>query len=87
MYLLIRYPAGVVIEGVILAKAKNRMRVAAAGFPDTLELKCSGSQWFTSAHEPVEFDFLLSNTNTTESADSSKSTCIAAVAGHAMPQN
>ena len=87
MYVLIRYPAGVVVEGVILAKAKNRMRVAAAGFPDTFELKRSGSQWFTSAHEPVEFDFLLSNTNTTESADSSRSTCIAAVAGYALPQN
>ena len=48
MYLLIRYPVGAIVEGVVLAHQKNRMRVAAAGFPDTIELRRSGNQWYTS---------------------------------------
>jgi hypothetical protein len=52
------------VEGVVLAKGRNRMRIAAAGFPDAVELKRSGSQWFTAPTEirqPVEFDFLMSD--------------------------
>ena len=59
MYLLIRYPVGAIVEGVVLAHQKNRMRVAAAGFPDTIELRRSGDQWYTSTHEPVEFDLFI----------------------------
>ncbi len=60
MYMLIRYPAGIIIEAVVLARGRNRMRVAAAGFPDALELKRSGLQWVTANRQPVEFDFLMS---------------------------
>jgi hypothetical protein len=59
MYMLIRYPVGIIVEAVVLAKGRDRMRVAAAGFPDTIELRRSGSQWFTSAREPIEFEFLM----------------------------
>ena len=34
MYLLIRHPAGIIVEAVMLANRKNRMRVIAADFPD-----------------------------------------------------
>jgi hypothetical protein len=60
MYLLIRYPVGTIVEGVVLAHRKNRMRVAAAGFSDIIELRRSGAEWFTSTRQPVEFDFLMS---------------------------
>jgi len=59
MYTLIRYPVGVIIEAVVLARGKNRMRLAAAGFPDVIELKCSGSQWFAATRQPVEVDFVM----------------------------
>src|SRR5580704_17515704 len=59
MYVLMRYSVGVVVEGVILALRRNRMRIAAAGFADTLELQRSGAQWFAGS-EPVELDFLMS---------------------------
>jgi hypothetical protein len=59
MYLLIRYPVGIIVEAVVLATGKNRMRAAAAGFPDTIELRRSGAQWFSETNEPVEFDFLM----------------------------
>ena len=62
MYLLVRYPVGVIVEAVVLAKGRNRMRAShAAGFPDVIELKRSGSQWFTATRQPVELDFLMSD--------------------------
>jgi hypothetical protein len=72
MYLLIRYPAGIIIESVVLAKGRNRIRVAAPGFPDTIELRRSGPQWFTATRQPVEFDFLMPTTHTGESVSSSR---------------
>jgi hypothetical protein len=60
MYLLIRYPAGVVIEGVVLATGKNRLRVVSPGFPDTLELKRSGKNWILAGRYRVELEFLMS---------------------------
>jgi hypothetical protein len=68
MYMLIRYPVGVIVEAVVLAMGRNRMRVVAAGFPDTIELKRTGSQWFTATWQPVEFDFLMSSARQTSSA-------------------
>ena len=60
MYALIEYPAGVVVEAVVLAMGWYRMRVVAAGFPDTLELRRCGPDWLTEAGEKVTFQFLLS---------------------------
>jgi hypothetical protein len=85
MYMLIRYPVGVIVEAVVLAKGRNRMRVAAAGFPDTIELRRSGPQWFTATRQPVEFDFLMSN-HQGESASSSRPVCVARAAGAAAIQ-
>ena len=65
MYLLIRYPAGVVIEGVVLATGKNRLRVVSPGFPDTLELKRSGEHWILAGRYRVELEFLMSRRSDT----------------------
>jgi hypothetical protein len=86
MYLLIRYPVGIIVEGVVLAKGKNRMRVAAAGFPDTIELKRSGEQWLTEASQPVEFDFLMSNAQPGESVSSPRPAALALAARPATIQ-
>jgi hypothetical protein len=61
MYLFIRYPGGIIVEGVVLAKGPNRLRVAVAGFPDAVDLKRVGAVWATSRREEVEIDFLMSN--------------------------
>jgi hypothetical protein len=71
VYLRIRLSDGIIVEGVLLAQRKNRMRVVVAGFPDTIELKGSGSQWFTASDQPVEFDFLMSCTYQGESGSAS----------------
>ena len=86
MYLLIRYPFGIVVESVVLAKGRNRMRVAAAGFPDTIEFRRSGSQWFTATRQPVEFDFLMPNTHPGESVSSSRPARSAQAAGSTAVQ-
>lgn len=84
MYLLIRYPVGIIVEAVVLATGKNRMRIAASGLPDTIELRRAGSQWFTTGHQPVEFDFILSNTNRGERVCSSELAEVARAAGSAI---
>ena len=61
MYLLIRYPGGIIVEAVVLAKGSNRLRVAVAGFPETIELRRADALWSTESGEPVEFDFLMSD--------------------------
>jgi hypothetical protein len=71
MYMFIRCPAGIIVEAVVLAKGRNRMRVAAAGSADTIELRRSGSQWFTATRQLVEFDFLMSNARPGEGVCSS----------------
>jgi hypothetical protein len=81
MYLLIRYPVGAIVEGVVLAHQKNRMRVAAAGFPDAIELRHSGNQWYASSHEPVEFDFLMSTAPQAEPLSSARPACVASASG------
>jgi hypothetical protein len=60
MYALIEYPAGVMVEAVVLAMDPKRARIAAAGFPDTLALRRSGPHWLTETGQKVTFEFLLS---------------------------
>ena len=84
MYMLIRYPVGAIVEGVVLAHQKNRMRVAAAGFPDTIELRRSGNQWHTSDRQPVEFDFLMSTTYQAESLSAATPARVASAAGSSL---
>jgi hypothetical protein len=86
MYLLIRYPVGIIVEGVILAKGRNRMRVAAAGFPDAIELRRTGSQWFAETSQPVEFDFCMSNAPRGEKVSVIRPTSVAWAARAAATQ-
>jgi len=60
MYVLFRYPVGVIVEGVVLANGRNRMRIAAPGFADIIELKRSGSSWIGADRECVEIEFIMS---------------------------
>ncbi len=86
MYLLIRFPVGIIVEAVVLAMGRNRMRVAAEGFPDTIELRRSGSQWQIASRQRVEFDFLMSNFNHEQPVSSSKSASLAMAAESAPIQ-
>jgi hypothetical protein len=66
MYIWISYPAGVVIEGVIVSFARNRMRVVAPGMLDALELRRAGKKWFTESGEAVQIEFLADFSTTSE---------------------
>ena len=83
MYMLIRYPIGIIVEAVALVKGRNRMRVAVADFPDAIELRRSGTQWFTATREPVEFDFLMSTAHFRTGVSSPKPALVARAAGAA----
>jgi hypothetical protein len=84
--MFMRYPNGTIVEGVVLAQGRNRMRVAAAGFPDALELRRSGAQWVTASGEPVEFDFLMSYASQSQGAMSAMPHCLVSAAGEATVQ-
>jgi hypothetical protein len=43
----------------VLASGRNRMRIAARGFADTIELKRSGPDWITADRERVEIEFIM----------------------------
>jgi hypothetical protein len=58
MYTLIEYPAGVIVEAVVLSMEPNRLRVAAAGFSDVLEFTRSGLGWVTEEGRKIEVGFL-----------------------------
>ena len=81
MYMLISYPVGIIVEALVLVKGRNHMRVAAAGFPDTIELRRAGTQWFTETRQPVEFDFLMSNVHVCESDFCSRAAGVAQAGG------
>ena len=59
-YTLISYPAGVVIEGVIVSRTRNKMRVLAPGIADALELKRSGNDWLENGKK-VELEFIATD--------------------------
>ena len=79
MYLLIRYPGGIIVEGLVLAKGHDRLRVVVSGFPDTVELNRAGAAWSTCRQEVVEIDFLMSDQQQTQTLPSSVAECTAAV--------
>ena len=60
MYVLMRYAAGITLEGLALAAGKNRLRVVARGFSDAIELTRSGSQWLDPDGLSMELDILMS---------------------------
>ena len=60
MYTLISFAGAVLVEGLVLSRTANRMRILVSGMKDTLELKRTGENWFTEKGEGVEFCFLAS---------------------------
>jgi len=78
MYLLIRYPGGIIVEGVVLAKGEDRLRVVVAGLSDTVELKRVGATWSTCRREIVEIDFLMSDQRQSQTLPATVAGCTAA---------
>lgn len=58
MHTLLRYPAGVIVEGIIVRQTRTRMRVLAPGFTDVLELKHVHEGWIAENGDRFEFDFI-----------------------------
>jgi hypothetical protein len=58
--MLIRYPSGEVLEGVMLSIQGAIMRVAIKGSDDVTEYQLLNGAWVSEDCEPVTFDFSLS---------------------------
>jgi len=67
MFALIEYPAGNIIEAVVLHMDDRRARLVAAGRSDAWELKKSGQDWLNEAGEKIAFEFLLSDAPSNDS--------------------
>jgi hypothetical protein len=76
MYTLIRYCGGVIVEGVVLARGQNHLRVAVPGFPEVVELNRTGALWSADSGESVEFDFFMKDRKEVEAPSRSK--CVGA---------
>ena len=67
MYSLIGFSNEEVVEAVVLKASRNRMRVALAGFADSVELTRDGEGWLLETGERVTLEFLLSDAPMTAS--------------------
>ena len=79
MYLLIGYAGGIIVEGVVLAKGADRLRVAASAVAETLELRRTGALWSTDDGEEVEFHFVMCDKCQAERVSSSTAAYTATV--------
>jgi hypothetical protein len=77
MYLLIGYANGSIVDGVVLAKGRNRLRVAASGLPETIELNRTGALWSTDDGEQIEFYFVMCDKRQAERVSLAAATCSA----------
>jgi len=61
MYALIRLNYGSTMEAVVLANLHSRMRLAAPGVDDVVELQLRGLDWVDEHNHPVQFEFLTAD--------------------------
>jgi hypothetical protein len=61
MQLLLLYPTGRRVEGVVLSASRHRMRVAVRDRNETIELRLADGQWLADDGDPVEFDAITAD--------------------------
>jgi hypothetical protein len=64
MSILLLYPTGHIIEGLLLAASRDRMRVAVPDRTDTVEFQLAGSQWLSEEGDLVEMQAILTDGRT-----------------------
>ena len=60
MHIIISYPTGLRIEGVLLSASHDRMRVIVPHDKETLELRLVAGCWETETGEAIEVESILS---------------------------
>ena len=58
MHILISYPAGIMVEGLLVRQTAGSMRILAPGLKDPLELHHDGESWATERGERVEVELI-----------------------------
>jgi hypothetical protein len=69
MYTVIRQHNGSIVEAVVLDLTRSRIRLAAVGADDVVELRRCGADWLDQRNEPVQFGFLLRDGGGSESPE------------------
>jgi len=59
MYTVIRRHDGSIVEAIALDITRSRIRLAADGRDDAIELRRCGLDWLDERNEPVQFGFLM----------------------------
>ena len=65
MLMIVRYPSGRRVEGILLAASSDRMRIVVARLNETLELRLEQGQWTSEDGDPIEIDGCLTDGSTT----------------------
>jgi hypothetical protein len=60
MHIIISYPTGLRVEGVLLSASHDRMRIILPREKETLELRLAAGCWESETGEAVEVESILS---------------------------
>jgi hypothetical protein len=61
MHLILRYPSGRLVDGILLAAGPDRLRVVVRRLNETMELVLTEGQWTTDRGDRVEVEGWLSD--------------------------
>ena len=64
MYMILRFPSGRQIDGILLAASRDRMRIVSRRINETLELRRIEGKWFSDRGERVEIESWLADGQT-----------------------
>jgi hypothetical protein len=56
MHLILRYPSGRRVDGILLAAGPDRLRIVVRRVNETMELRLREGQWLSEREDPIEVD-------------------------------
>jgi hypothetical protein len=63
MHLILRYPSGRLVDGLLLAVGSDRMRIVVRRFNETMELRLAEDHWVSERGERIEVEGWLTDTD------------------------
>lgn len=63
MHMILRYPSGRRVDGILLAASADRMRIVVRRVNETIELRLTEGQWISEGRDRVEMDGWISDGN------------------------
>ena len=63
MHLILRYPSGRLVDGILLATGSDRLRITVRRLNETIELRLEQGQWISEQGERIEVEGWISDGN------------------------